>query len=186
MSNKIETIDCRITNKMIPLKVSFDGPLTWKEIVRTQSEKEEVLRNWFNETGAWPQANSTPVFDIGEQIVYPGYSLDYPTYEDENGNVVGIAAYNHIRKAVIKKTPVNWNPNEVCYYPHHSNDCKGYYDAAVRFNGHYFIGASDVDAMILIAALEKFKKVKKEKEEKEKRNKELMESLKKMNELLKG
>ena len=51
MSNKIETIDCRITNKMIPFKVSFDGPLTWREIVRTQSEKEEVLRNWFNETG---------------------------------------------------------------------------------------------------------------------------------------
>ena len=184
MSNKIETIDCRITNKMIPFKVSFDGPLTWREIVRTQSEKEEVLRNWFNETGCWPQANSTPVFDIDKQIVYPGYSLDYPTNEDENGNVVGISAYNHIRKAVIKKVPVNWNPKEVCYNPQYSNDCKGYYDAAVRFNGHYFIGASDVDPMILVAALQKFKKEKEAEKENEERNKELVDTLKKLNELL--
>lgn len=143
-----------------------------------------MLRNWFNETGAWPQVNSTPVFDINEQVVYPGYSLDYPTCEDENGNVVGISAYNHIKKAVIKKTSVNWNPKEVCYNPQRDNSCKGYYDAAVRFNGHYFIGASDVDNMILIAALEKFKKEKEMKKEKEERNKELTDALKKLNELL--
>lgn len=101
---KVETIDCRITNKFVSSPVSFEGPLTWKEIVRNQPEKEEILRNWFNETGCWPKANSTPVFDVTDQIVYPGYSLDYPNI-DERGESIGTSAFLKIRKAVLEKIP---------------------------------------------------------------------------------
>ena len=86
--SKVETIDCKITNKFVSSPVSFEGPLNWREIVCTQPEKEEILRNWFNEIGCWPKANSTPVFDVTDQIVYPGYSLDYPNV-DKGGAAVG-------------------------------------------------------------------------------------------------
>ena len=183
MRNKIETIDCRITNKMISEKVSFEGPLTWREIVKTQPEKEEVLRHWFNELGCWPVASSTPVYEFDTQTVYPSYSLDYPSSYDENGNTVGTAAYIHIRKAVIKGVTVNWNPNEVGYYPRYSNSCKGYFDAAIRLNKHRFVGCSDVSPAILSLALEKYKETKEEREkEKEKKNvlDEVMLELKKL------
>ena len=183
MSNKIETIDCRITNKIISEKISFEGPLTWREIVKTQPEKEEVLRHWFNELGCWPVASSTPVYDFDTQTVYPSYSLDYPSGYDENGNTVGTAVYIHIRKAVVKEIPVNWNPKDVCYNPRYDNDCKGYFDAAVRLNKHRFIGCSDVSPAILSLALEKYKETKEEREkEKEKKNvlDEVMLELKKL------
>ena len=96
--SKVETIDCKITNKFVSSPISFEGPLNWREIVCTQPEKEEILRNWFNETGCWPKANSTPVFDVTDQIVYPGYSLDYPNV-DKRGEAVGTAAFIKIRKA---------------------------------------------------------------------------------------
>lgn len=43
-----------------------------------------------------------------------------------------------------------------------------------------------MDTTILVAALQKFKKEKEEEKEKEERNKELVDTLKKLNELLRG
>ena len=55
-----------ITNKKVYGPIYVDEALTWREIIRTQREKVEVLREWFNEIGSWPRSNSTPVFDITE------------------------------------------------------------------------------------------------------------------------
>ncbi len=179
--SEIETIDCKITNKFVSSPVSFNGPLTWKEIVRNQPEKEEVLRNWFNETGCWPNANSTPVFDVTEQIVYPGYSLDYPNI-DKRGESVGTAVFVKIKKAVLEKNPVDWDKYRVNKPFSHKNpenrfERSGYYLAAERLNGHIFVGCSDVDQMILVSALQSYKKAKEVKEIKEKQNKALDEVL---------
>lgn len=57
----IESVDNKLSNRIIPTKVHFDGPLNWREIVRLQPEKEEILRAWFNETGYWPIASSIPI-----------------------------------------------------------------------------------------------------------------------------
>ena len=177
--SNVETIDCKITNKVVYSPVSFNGPLTWKEIVRNQPEKEEVLRNWFNETGCWPNANSTPVFDVTEQRVYPGYSLDYPNV-DERGEAVGTAAFIKIRKAVLEKNPVDWDKYRVNNFFFHKEtglEYSGFYLAAERLNGHIFVGCSDVDQMILVSALQSYKKAKEVKEIKEKQNKALDEVL---------
>lgn len=172
MSNKIETIDCRISEE-IPVKPAAFIPLMWKEILRDLPEKAEVLKDWFSETGNWPTATSTPVFDVTTQTVYPAYSLDYRWGSYVEG---GGAVAQKIKKAVKERTPVKW---EWAYYDKTE-------EAMKRFRNHYFIGASDVDTTILVAALQKFKKEKEEAKEKEERNKELVDALKKLNELLRG
>lgn len=73
-----------ITGKENNDPIYVDEALTWKEIIRLQPEKVEILRKWFNELGCWPITSSTPVFDVTAQIVYPAYSLDYRS--DEGGS----------------------------------------------------------------------------------------------------
>lgn len=177
--SKVETIDCKITNKFISSPVSFNGPLTWKEIVRNQPEKEDVLRNWFNEIGCWPNASSTPVFDVTEQKVYPGYSLDYPNV-NKRGEAVGTAAFIKIRKAVLEKNPVDWDKYRVNNFFFHKEtgfEYSGFYRAAERLNGHIFVGCSDVDQMILVSALQNYKTTKEANKVKEEKNKALDEVL---------
>lgn len=41
-----------ITNKKVYGPIYVDEALTWREIIRTQREKVEVLREWFNEIGS--------------------------------------------------------------------------------------------------------------------------------------
>ena len=178
--SKVETIDCKITNKFVSSPVSFEGPLNWREIVCTQPEKEEILRSWFNKTGCWPKANSTPVFDVTEQIVYPGYSLDYPNV-DKNYCSVGTAAFNKVKKAVLGKVPVEWDVKNkhFCYYVALDKG-QGYSEAAERFNGHIFVGCSDVDQMILVSALQNYKTTKEANKVKEEKNKALDEVLTKL------
>lgn len=98
----IESVDNRLSNKVIPSRISVNGPLSWKEIIRFQPEKEEVLRSWFNETGYWPVLTSTPGFDITTGVVYPSYSLDEPT------DGYGIQTYLKIKNCVMNKTPAHW------------------------------------------------------------------------------
>lgn len=161
MSNKIETIDCRISEE-IPVKPAAFMPLMWKEILRDLPEKAEVLRDWFSETGNWPTATSTPVFDVTTQTVYPAYSLDYRWGSYCEG---GGAVAQKIKKAVKERTPVKW---EWAYYDKTE-------EAMKRFRNHYFIGASDVDTTILVASLERYKKVKEAKKRYEEKNKALDE-----------
>lgn len=182
--SKVETIDCKITNKVISSPVNFNGPLTWKEIVRNQSEKEEILRNWFNEIGCWPNANSTPVFDVTEQKVYPGYSLDYPNFNKHN-EAIGTSVFLKIRKAVIEKKPVDWDKyrvNNMFFRQDINSPLKysGFYRAAERFNGHIFVGCSDVDQMILVSAFQNYKTTKEVNKVKEEKNKALDEVLNKL------
>ena len=180
--SKVETIDCKSTNKFVSSPISFEGPLNWREIVCTQPEKEEILRNWFNETGCWPKANSTPVFDVTDQIVYPGYSLDYPNV-DKRGEAVGTAAFIKIRKAVLEKNPVDWDKYKVNNFFFHKEkliEYSGFYLAAERFNGHIFVGCSDVDQMILVSALQNYKTAKEVSKVKEEKNKALDEVLTKL------
>ena len=182
--SKVETIDCKITNKFVSSPVSFNGPLTWKEIVRNQSEKEEILRNWFNEMGCWPNANSTPVFDVTDQIVYPGYSLNYPNF-NENNEAIGTSVFLKIRKAVLEKNPVNWdkyrvNNRFVRWEVKNSLEYSEVYCAAEKLNGHIFVGCSDVDQMILVSALQNYKTTKEANKAKEEKNKALDEVLNKL------
>lgn len=164
--NKIETIDCRISEE-IPVKPAAFVPLMWKEILRDQPEKAEILRNWFFETGNWPTATSTPVFDVTTQTIYPAYSLDYRWGSYCEG---GGAVAQKIKKAVREGTPVKW---EWAYYDKTE-------EAMKRFRNHYFVGASDVDEVILVAALERYKKMEEEKAKQEEKNKALDEVLTKL------
>lgn len=40
-----------ITDKKVYGPIYVDEALTWREIIRTQPEKVEILRKWFNEFG---------------------------------------------------------------------------------------------------------------------------------------
>lgn len=140
----VESVYNKLSNKIIPTKVHFEGPLNWREIVRLQPEKEEILRAWFNETGYWPIASSIPVFDVTNGIIYPAYSLNEPT--DKRGAQM----YYKIRDAVLNRTAVNWREKD--------------YEFKTLTQNHLFIGCSDVDNMILYSALENYKKNKTKKE----------------------
>lgn len=164
--SKIETIDCRISEE-IPVKPAEFVPLMWKEILRDQPEKAEVLRDWFSETGNWPTATSTPVFDITTQTIYPAYSLDYRWGSYYEG---GGAVAQKIKKAVKEKSPVKW---EWAYYDKTE-------EAMKRFRNHYFIGASNVDTTILVASLDRYKKMKEVKKKQEEKDKALDEVLNKL------
>lgn len=140
----IESVDNKLNNRIVPTKVHFDGPLNWREIVRLQPEKEEILRAWFNETGYWPIASSIPVFDVTDGIIYPAYSL---TASKDEG---AIQVYYKVRNAVLNKIPVNWREQN--------------YEFKTQTQNHLFIGCSDVDNLILYSALENYKKNKTKKE----------------------
>lgn len=168
-NNEIKAMDCRITGKKVLNKITFDGPLTWREIVRTQPEKEEILRNWFNETGNWPNANSTPVFDATDSIIYAGYSLDVPCYDSWLSDYV--STYTHVKKAVLSKTAAKWNS----WSPES--------ETVIKVHNHYFIGASDVDTTILTVALENYKKAKVEEKRKEVKKETMKQMLERLHEL---
>lgn len=74
-----------VCNKMGTSKPAYHKPdssiLTYREILLLQPEKEDVLDQWFEAIGnCWPYMNSTPVMDITDMKVYPGYSLgEYST-----------------------------------------------------------------------------------------------------------
>ena len=55
-----------------------------------------------------------------------------------------------------------------------------FYLAAERFNGHIFVGCSDVDQMILVSALQNYKTAKEVNKVKEEKNKALDEVLTKL------
>lgn len=166
MSNKIETIECRI-DKEIPVNPAGYRPKMWNQILRDYPTKAKILKNWFSETGNWPIATSTPVFDVTTQIIYPAYSLDYRWGSYFEG---GGAVAQKIKKAVSEGTPVKW---EWAYYDNTE-------DAMKRFRNHYFVGASDVDEVILVAALERYKKMKEVKAKQEEKNKALDDVLAKL------
>ena len=142
-----------ITNKKVYGPIYVDEALTWREIIRTQTEKVEVLREWFNEIGSWPRSNSTPVFDITEQKVYPSYSLT-ETYTHRDGSswvrASGPSTYLHVKEAIQQKKAVDWNPYRA----------NAYAKVAEEINGHVFIAVSDVSEVILNAALEKYREDK--------------------------
>lgn len=153
-----------ITNKKVYGPIYVDNALTWKEIIRSQPEKIEVLRDWFNEIGSWPRTNSTPVFDITDQKVYPSYSLTQ-TYIYRDGSswvgASGPSTYLHVKEAIQQKKAVDWNPYRA----------NAYAKLAEEINGHVFIAVSDVSEVILNAALEKYR----ENEETKKMNKLYMD-----------
>lgn len=143
-----------ITNKKVYGPIYVDEALTWREIIRTQREKVEVLREWFNEIGSWPRSNSTPVFDITEQKVYPSYSLTQtytsPITGESRMVASGPSTYFHIKEAIQQKKAVDWNPYRA----------NAYAKVAEEINGHVFIAVSDVSEVILNAALEKYREDK--------------------------
>lgn len=154
-----------ITNKKVYGPIYVDNALTWKEIIRTQLEKVEVLREWFNEIGSWPRTNSTPVFDITDQKVYPSYSLTQtytsPVTGESRMIASGPSTYLHVKEAIQQKKAIDWNPYRA----------NAYAKLAEEINGHVFIAVSDVSEVILNAALEKYR----ENEETKKMNKLYMD-----------
>ena len=153
-----------ITNKKVYGPIYVDEALTWREIIRTQREKVEVLREWFNEIGSWPRSNSTPVFDITEQKVYPSYSLTQtytsPVTGESRMVASGPSTYLHVKEAIQQKKAVDWNPYRA----------NAYAKVAEEINGHVFIAVSDVSEVILNAALEKYRENKENTEKEEKIN----------------
>lgn len=167
-NNEIKAMDCRITDKKVLNKITFDGPLTWREIVRTQPEKEEILRNWFNETGNWPNANSTPVFDVTDSIVYAGYSLNIPSWWGSEY----VCTYTSVKNAVLNKTYTGCGARIMIEEQKYR-----------RISKHYFVGASDVDITILTVALENYKKAKAEEKRKEVKKETMKQMLERLHEL---
>lgn len=143
-----------ITNKKVYGPIYVDEALTWREIIRTQPEKVEVLRDWFNEIGSWPRTNSTPVFDITDQKVYPSYSLTQtytsPVTGESRMIASGPSTYLHVKEAIQQKKAIDWNPYRA----------NAYAKLAEEINGHVFIAVSDVSEVILNAALEKYRENK--------------------------
>lgn len=133
------------------MHIYVDEALTWREIIRTQPEKVEILRKWFNEFGCWPIASSTPVFDVTAQIVYPAYSLDLRS--DEGGNYVFMV----VRKAIREK--------ELVYVNNTYNS--SYTEEFDKIRYHYFVPVSEVSEATLKLAFESYtlqKEVEKMKE----------------------
>lgn len=140
-----------ITGKENYDPICVDEALTWKEIIRLQPEKVEILRKWFNELGCWPITSSTPVFDVTAQIAYPAYSLDLRS--DEGGKYVFMV----VRKAVREK--------ELLYVNNTYNS--SYTEDFDRIRYHYFVPVSEVSEATLKLAFESYtlqKEVEKRKE----------------------
>lgn len=140
-----------ITGKENYDPIYVDEALTWKEIIRLQPEKVEILRKWFNELGCWPITSSTPVFDVTAQIAYPAYSLDLRS--DEGGKYVFMV----VRKAVREK--------ELLYVNNTYNS--SYTEDFDRIRYHYFVPVSEVSEATLKLAFESYtlqKEVEKRKE----------------------
>lgn len=140
-----------ITDKKVYGPIYVDEALTWREIIRTQPEKVEILRKWFNEFGCWPIASSTPVFDVTAQIVYPAYSLDLRS--DEGGNYVFMV----VRRAIREK--------ELVYVNNTYNS--SYTKEFDKIRYHYFVPISEVSEATLKLAFESYtlqKEVEKMKE----------------------
>lgn len=140
-----------ITGKENYDPICVDEALTWKEIIRLQPEKVEILRKWFNELGCWPITSSTPVFDVTAQIAYPAYSLDLRS--DEGGKYVFMV----VRKAVREK--------ELLYVNNTYNS--SYTEDFDRIRYHYFVPVSEVSEATLKLAFESYtlqKEVEKKKE----------------------
>ena len=129
-----------ITGKENYDPICVDEALTWKEIIRTQPEKVEILRKWFNELGCWPITSSTPVFDVTAQIAYPAYSLDLRS--DEGGKYVFMV----VRKAVREK--------ELLYVNNTYNS--SYTEDFDRIRYHYFVPVSEVSEATLKLAFESY------------------------------
>ena len=140
-----------ITGKENYNPICVDEALTWKEIIRTQPEKVEILRKWFNELGCWPITSSTPVFDVTAQIVYPAYSLDYRS--DGGGSRI----FMIVRRAIQKK--------ELVYVQEYFNS--SYTECYDKIKYHYFVPISEVPVATLKLAFESYtlqKEIEKRKE----------------------
>lgn len=140
-----------VTGKQNYDPIYVDEALTWREIIRTQPEKVEILRKWFNELGCWPIASSTPVFDVTAQIAYPAYSLDL------RSDRVGRYVFLVVRKAVREK--------ELLYVNNAYNS--SYTKDFDRIRYHYFVPVSEVSEATLKLAFESYtlqKEVAKRKE----------------------
>lgn len=141
----MSTINEKSVANMITSKENYDPiyvdeALTWKEIIRTQPEKIEILRKWFNELGCWPITSSTPVFDVTAQIAYPAYSLDYRS--DEGGSRI----FMIVRRAIQKK--------ELVYVQEYFNS--SYTKCYDTIKYHYFVPVSEVPVATLRLAFENY------------------------------